>query len=280
MSVIDQPTLNVTQTQSDARQASRVLPTDCVDQIASHDARTLLDQHAQLDTSRGIDGLWPNRRRLSASRELDQARLLCGPVTDPEAVHPPLRLYLSSVESHCPLLAAARTKGQLLLSSYEPGAGASAGVFAAICAAAEDVRVRRREVGALACAMVAFAGVGVSGGAGDLVAFPAWLARWLYAPAGLMVNAFEPGEPRPSRHGRLVPAPPIVVVVIRVGVPEVDVQLQGDRAGRDLISAAVDDGRDVVAGVLGAPAAVLGARTVFRELTVRAVVSSTQGRLA
>ena len=131
-------------------------------------------------------------------------------------IHSTLPGYLRELEAHCRPLAAAHTQGHLLLSSFQPGPDATADVFATICAAAEAVRIRRRgDPGPYACAVLAWLGSAAADGHDDLIAYPAHLARCLYAPAGLVVADFAPGPPRPGRRGQPVPAPPVALVVIR-----------------------------------------------------------------
>lgn len=82
-----------------------------------------------------------------------------------------------------------------------------------------------------------FVGAAVSSRTVDLASFPTPSARWVNAGADLMVNTVEPGGARP-RHGRLVPAPEVVLDMDRAGAPEVDVELQGGSVPKKLVSAA------------------------------------------
>lgn len=261
-------------TAGDRRPSALASPPGCIDVLMWQTALDLLTRHgrghacvgdvdgcptadicrAGFDVAQGLptryDQWWWNQM---AQQHPHPVRMVAYPTTDPARVHPALRRYLHELQEHCPPLGPARDEGHLLLSSFQPRSDAAADVFARICVAAEGVRIRRRTGAAgHASAVLAWLGFAAADRHDDLIAYPAHLARLIYARAAITIADFAPGPPRPSRHDRPVPAPPIGLVVIRVGVAA-DRDLLGPHAHPALIPSLTDFGGDVIACTLGIP---------------------------
>ncbi|WP_027343918.1 hypothetical protein [Hamadaea tsunoensis] len=274
-----------------------VVPRGCIDPAMWQAAVRLLERHtgddscpscrrvcpyaaicrAGLDVAQGLptrhDTWWWHQMQ---QHHQHRVRLVMPPTTDPARIHPALPAYLHHLHEHCAPLAAAREAGHVVLSSFQPRPSSAADVFAKIYAAAEGVRIRRRsDAGRHACAVLAWLGPTAADNHNDLIAYPAHLARALYAPTGLVIADFAPGPPRPSRRDQPIPAPPIGLVIIRVGVPA-DRHLIGPTTNPQLIPALDDDGHDVISATLTRSRGSLTPRSAFRQLELHVLARIEQ----
>ncbi|MFF4403438.1 hypothetical protein [Streptomyces sp. NPDC001404] len=182
------------------------------------------------------------------------------PSPDAEQLGHGLGPYVTAVAAHCPYLPPSAGQGLTRWELWEPVdkglagpvAGIEAALFVASLAAAERVRDRARKLGPLVCENVAVHLVGASSEEQRrLLEWPHWALKLLLAPVGLMAGKFWAGEKGLDRQGRPVPEPPITFLSLRPAVRARDPRLLTSHPEvGDIISEAVDDGRDVLASVL------------------------------
>lgn len=155
--------------------------------------------------------------------------------------------YVRAMSAHCPYLGPSVEHGMTGWTIYEaadPAPDVEAAVFSTGVQVAEQVRtLANRRRGALACENIAVLGVGR-----EVLAWPHWALKNLYAPVGVMFGKFPVGEQITDHRGQLVPEPPVSFLVVRVAVPSRDplfLSRTPDLAAT--VEDASDDGRNVFA---------------------------------
>ena len=155
--------------------------------------------------------------------------------------------YVQAMSTHCPYLAPSVEHGLTGWTVYEaagPAPEVEAAVFHTGVRLAEQVRaLSKRPRGALVCENIAVFGAGR-----EVLAWPHWALKNLYAPVGVMFGKFPVGEQVADHLGRLVPEPPVSFLVVRVAVRARDplfLSRTPDLAAT--VEVAADDGRDVFA---------------------------------
>ncbi|MBV6696256.1 hypothetical protein KV557_03825 [Kitasatospora aureofaciens] len=123
-----------------------------------------------------------------------------------------------------------------------------ASVFAAGVQAAEYVRsLAPRPRGHLVCENVVIDGAGRRE-----IDWPHWALKNLYGPVGLMIGKFWAGEVDESRQGGRLPVPPVTFLSVQPAVRPLDPRFLEDTPElAETIAVAHDDGRDVLAPVIG-----------------------------
>lgn len=200
----------------------------------------------------------------SAADRID-LRQVVAPTGDANLIHPGLNNYLEAISAHWPGLTLSMARGRVSFSSYRAGFRDMATVLGALVDTAEDVRVRRRADGDLACAVMAVVGPETDYAARWVMDFPRWLALNLYAPVGLIFALAAIGESIDDTDG---PTAPVSFFAVRSSSPsDVDI-LSSDPALRHLTPSTSDDGRDVLRPLIGRPASGRAAATRFPTLAL------------
>ncbi|MFB8286422.1 hypothetical protein [Kitasatospora purpeofusca] len=160
--------------------------------------------------------------------------------------------YLAGLDEHCPFLRPSIRRGMTGWTVYEvtPGShryAVEAELFYAGVQAAEWVRpLMARPYGVLACENVVLRGHCVGADHRELLAWPHWALKHLYAPVGVMVGKFAQGAAETGRRGGRIPPPPLSFLPVRAGVRPLDPNLlTGTPDLAAALSVAVDDGREV-----------------------------------
>ncbi|MGA5823639.1 hypothetical protein ACPC54_37960 [Kitasatospora sp. NPDC094028] len=160
--------------------------------------------------------------------------------------------YLAGLYQHCPFLRPSTRRGMTGWTVYEitPGShryAVEAELFHAGVQAAEWVRpLMARPNGLLVCENVVLVGRCEGADHRELLAWPHWALKNLYAPVGVMFGKFPRGAVELGRRGENIPPPPFSFLPVRVGVRPLDPKFLKDTP--DLASAlavSADDGRDV-----------------------------------
>lgn len=160
--------------------------------------------------------------------------------------------YLPELYEHCPFLRPSIRRGTTGWTVYEitPGShryAVEAELFYAGVQAAEWVRpLMGRPFGVLVCENIVLRGHCEGAGHRELMAWPHWALKHLYAPVGVMFGKFAQGAVETGRRGRSIPPPPFSFLPVRAGVRPLDpkfLETTPDLAAA--LSVAVDDGRDV-----------------------------------
>ncbi|MCX4666548.1 hypothetical protein OG453_07670 [Streptomyces sp. NBC_01381] len=162
--------------------------------------------------------------------------------------------YINQVSEHCPYLPPSLSRGLTGWTVYQVATSdteaVEAEVFHAGVQAAEWIRpLATRAHGALVCEnVVILGGERLGGDHLDLLAWPHWALKNLYAPVGVMLGKFHWGEERHDRAGRSIPIPPCSFLPVRPAVRKRDPRFLRDTPElADTLAVAVDDGRDVFA---------------------------------
>ncbi|MFE9421646.1 hypothetical protein ACFYNO_01650 [Kitasatospora sp. NPDC006697] len=160
--------------------------------------------------------------------------------------------YLTRLYEHCPFLRPSTMRGMTGWTVYEitPGShrhAVEAELFYAGVQAAEWVRpLMRRPYGLLACENIVLRGHCEGADHRELMAWPHWAMKHLYAPVGLMFGKFPRGTAESGRNGQCIPPPPFSFLPVRAGVRPLDpkfLEATPDLAATLAVSS--DDGRDV-----------------------------------
>ncbi|MFE6049905.1 hypothetical protein ACFQ6N_04050 [Kitasatospora sp. NPDC056446] len=160
--------------------------------------------------------------------------------------------YLAGLYEHCPFLRPSTSRGMTGWTVYEIAPGShryavEAELFHAGAQAAEWVRpLTGRPYGLLACENVVLTGHCEGASHRELMAWPHWALKNLYAPVGVMVGTFPQGAVERGRRGQDIPPPPFSFLPVRAGVRPLDPTFLLETP--DLAAAlavAADDGRDV-----------------------------------
>ncbi len=181
----------------------------------------------------------------SGTRTDGALRLVEGRTARPTSVE--FDEYVRAMSIHCPYLAPSVEHGLTGWTVYEATGAApevEEAVFHAAVRLAEEVRsLAKRPRGALTCENIVVFGAGR-----EVLAWPHWALKNLYAPVGVMFGKFPVGDQVTDHLGRLVPEPPVSFLVVRVAVRARDplfLSRTPDLAAT--VEAAADDGRDVFA---------------------------------
>ncbi|WP_405003246.1 hypothetical protein OHV13_01660 [Kitasatospora purpeofusca] len=160
--------------------------------------------------------------------------------------------YLAGLDEHCPFLRPSVRRGMTGWTAYEIAPGShryavEAELFYAGVQAAEWVRpLMARPYGVLACENIVLRGHCEGADHGELMAWPHWALKNLYAPVGVMFGKFTQGAVETGRRGRTVPSPPLSFLPVRAGVRPLDPKfLEATPDLATALSVAVDDGQDV-----------------------------------
>ncbi|MFI9787254.1 hypothetical protein ACIHEI_27680 [Kitasatospora sp. NPDC051984] len=176
-------------------------------------------------------------------------------LVEPRTEHPvraDVNGYLAELYEHCPFLRPSVRRGMTGWTVYEitPGAhqyAVEAELFHAGVQAAEWVRpLMRRPYGTLVCENIVLLGHCDGADHRELMAWPHWALKHLYAPIGIMFGKFLQGAAETGRYGQRIPPPPFSFLPVRVGVRPLDPRFLTKTP--DLATAlavSVDDGRDV-----------------------------------
>ncbi|MEU4209147.1 DUF6875 domain-containing protein [Streptomyces sp. NPDC026206] len=172
-------------------------------------------------------------------------RLVESRTTSPRAVD--VTEYVRSMSVHCPYLEPSVQRELTSWTVYEAAGDApdvEAAVFQAGVQAAEWIRTQaNRRHGALVCENIAVLGAGR-----EVLAWPHWALKNLYAPVGVMFGKFPVGDQIADHHGRVIPEPPLSFMAVRFVVRARDpLFLSRTPDLADAVAAAADDGRDVFA---------------------------------
>ncbi|MFF2117104.1 hypothetical protein ACFVXH_07210 [Kitasatospora sp. NPDC058184] len=160
--------------------------------------------------------------------------------------------YLAGLYEHCPFLRPSTSRGMTGWTVYDIAPGShryavEAELFHAGVRAAEWVRpLMGRPFGVLACENVVLRGHCEGADHRELMAWPHWALKHLYAPVGVMFGKFPQGTVETGRRGQRIPPPPLSFLPVRAGVRSLDPQFletTPDLAAALAVSA--DDGRDV-----------------------------------
>lgn len=170
-------------------------------------------------------------------------RLVESRTTGPTTVH--VTEYVQAMSAHCPYLAPSVEGGLTNWTVYEAAGGVpevEAAVFEAGVRSAEWIRTQaNRRRGALVCENIAVLGAGR-----EVLAWPHWALKNLYAPVGVMFGKFPVGEQVADHRGRIVPGPPVSFLVVRFAVRARDPLFLSQTPDlADTVAVAADDGRDV-----------------------------------
>lgn len=172
--------------------------------------------------------------------------------TDAAAVHPELPAYLAVMAQHCPYLGPSMSHGMTTWSGYDAGPDDGPGLLGVLVEAAEQVRAERRSRGPLVCVNVAIFGPTDIPSARAVLDWPHWIARKLYAPVALMIGKFWIGEREKDRHRVDIAPPPVSFFSVRHSFTAKDARFLANLPGVAVqLAGAEDDGRDVLAPVLG-----------------------------
>ncbi|MCK9869378.1 hypothetical protein MRI28_06870 [Nocardiopsis dassonvillei] len=196
-------------------------------------------------------------------------RRLSSGTTSPDDIHPGLTAHQRDMVSRCPYLGPSVEKGLTVWSAVEAGPGDEAGLFAALVESAELLRRDRRELGPLACRNIAVLGPGDEGRARQLMQWPAWLARNLYAPVQLMVGRFWTGVRLTDSKGEAMMPPPVSFFSLRNAIPSKEGTFLAAKVPEilDVLAAGPgDDGRNVFTEPLGRAVATTDAASVYADL--------------
>ncbi|WP_316528128.1 hypothetical protein [Kitasatospora brasiliensis] len=160
--------------------------------------------------------------------------------------------YLAGLFEHCPFLGPSVRRGMTGWTVYEivPGShryAVEAELFYAGVQAAEWVRpLTSRSYGLLACENVVLTGRCEGADHRELLAWPHWALKHLYAPVGVMVGKFPQGAVESGRRGQAIAPPPFSFLAVRAGVRPLDPKFLTKTPNLAMaLAVAVDDGRDV-----------------------------------
>ncbi|MFB7945411.1 hypothetical protein ACFC6L_10855 [Kitasatospora phosalacinea] len=160
--------------------------------------------------------------------------------------------YLAGLFEHCPFLRPSVRRGMTGWTVYEIAPGShryavEAELFHAGVQAAEWVRpLMARPFGTLVCENVVLLGQCEDADHRELLAWPHWALKHLYAPVGVMFGKFAQGAVETDRSGRSIPPPPFSFLPVRAGVRPLDPEfLTGTPDLATALAVSVDDGRDV-----------------------------------
>ncbi|MFF6772680.1 DUF6875 domain-containing protein [Streptomyces sp. NPDC012637] len=158
--------------------------------------------------------------------------------------------YAERMTAHCPYLAPSLQRGLTTWTVYRADADADAveaELFHAGGQAAEWLRpLIRRPQGALRCENIVLLGDVPGVRHRDLMAWPYWALRHLYAPVGIMFGKFYAGEDERARSGERTPVSPVSFLPVRAAVRRRDPQfLHTTPELAAALAVADDDGRDV-----------------------------------
>ncbi|MEV7771285.1 hypothetical protein [Kitasatospora sp. NPDC086791] len=160
--------------------------------------------------------------------------------------------YLADLYEHCPFLRPSTRRGMTGWTVYQitPGShqyAVEAELFHAGVQAAEWVRpLMGRPYGVLACESVVLLGHCEGADHRELMAWPHWALKHLYAPVGVMFGKFAHGAVETGRRGQSIPPPPFSFLPVRAGVRPLDPKfLEATPDLATALSVAADDGRDV-----------------------------------
>ncbi|MFJ1755948.1 hypothetical protein [Kitasatospora sp. NPDC088134] len=160
--------------------------------------------------------------------------------------------YLTALYEHCPFLRPSVRRGMTGWTVYEivPGShqyAVEAELFHAGVQAAEWVRpLMARPFGTLVCENVMLLGRCEDADHRELLAWPHWALKHMYAPVGVMFGKFARGAVETGRRGRSIPPPPFSFLPVRAGVRPLDPKfLTGTPDLATALAVGVDDGRDV-----------------------------------
>ncbi len=153
--------------------------------------------------------------------------------------------YVGAMSVHCPYLAPSVQRELTSWTVYRAAGDApdvEAAVFRAGVRAAEWLRTQtNRRHAALLCENIV-----VSGAGREVLAWPHWALKNLYAPVGVMFGKFPVGEQIADHHGRVIPEPPVSFLAVRFVVRARDpLFLSRTPDLADAVAVAEDDGRDV-----------------------------------
>ncbi|MFD7610501.1 hypothetical protein [Streptomyces sp. NPDC059828] len=183
--------------------------------------------------------------RTEAAQGSGALRLVESRTTGPASVD--FTEYVAAMSVHCPYLAPSVQHGLTGWTVYEAAGGPSgveAEVFRLGVEFAERVRgLAKRPRGSLVCENIA-----VFGADREVLAWPHWALKNLYAPVGVMFGKFPTGEQGSDHLGRQVPEPPVSFLVVRAAVPVRDPHFLSRTPNlAATVAASADDGRDVFA---------------------------------
>ncbi|MGW7446468.1 hypothetical protein [Kitasatospora sp. NPDC054795] len=160
--------------------------------------------------------------------------------------------YLAGLAEHCPFLGPSVRRCMTGWTVYEIAPGShryavEAELFHAGVQAAEWVRpLMPRPYGILACENVVLTGRCEGVDHRELMAWPHWALKHLYAPVGVMFGKFPQGAVERGRRGQDIPPPPFSFLPVRAGVRPLDPKfLTGTPDLAAALAIAADDGRDV-----------------------------------
>lgn len=157
--------------------------------------------------------------------------------------------YAQAVTANCPYLAPSLERGLTRWTVYEvvgEAEAVEAEVFRAGVRTAERIRASTTcRHGSLVCENIVLLSVD-----DDVMTWPHWALKNLYGPVGLMFGKFRKGVEDTDRRGLRIPAPPVTFMPVRVAVRPRDPRfLAATPDLADAVANAVDDGRDVFAGM-------------------------------
>ncbi len=172
-------------------------------------------------------------------------RLVESPTTSPTTVD--FTEYLRAMSAHCPYLEPSVQHGLTRWTVYEATGSdpeVEEAVFRTGTVVAEQVRrLSKGPRGSLVAENIAVVGAGR-----EVLAWPHWALKNLYAPVGVMVGKFPVGEQAADARGRTVPEPPVSFLVVRAAVRVRDPHfLRHTPELSATVESAADDGRDVFA---------------------------------
>ncbi|MCX2185553.1 hypothetical protein KV205_34345 [Streptomyces sp. SKN60] len=162
--------------------------------------------------------------------------------------------YVERMTAHCPYLRPSVERGLTTWTVYRPVGGVDAlaveaELFHAGARAAEWLRpLVRRPHGFLRCENVVVLGEVPGVRHRDLLAWPHWALKNLYAQVGIMFGKFYAGERETTQAGGRTPAAPVSFLPVRAAIRRRDPRFLHATPGlASALAVADDDGRDVCA---------------------------------